>query len=284
MTRPPLVIYHGNCYDGFSAAWAFRHFLGDADYVAARYGDNPPDCSGRDVYVLDFSYPREQMVKMHRVATRMLVLDHHKTAEADCEGLLFCIFDMEKSGCRLTWDYISASIHNAEVPPPQWLLWVEDRDLWRFRYGDDTKNAHAYIASLPMTFKDWDALNDLDKMTDGIDPPEIVKRGQIIRRYIDTYNEKAAQESSEVDWLGHRVAVLNVPYQNASEMAGVLLERFPDSDFSACYFHRADRRWQFSLRSRSGFDVSAIAQQFGGGGHAGAAGFDLAVLPDELSP
>ena len=31
--------------------------------------------------------------------------------------------------------------------------------------------------------------------------------------------------------------------------------------------------WQYSLRSRSDFDVSEIAKKFGGGGHAKAAGF-----------
>lgn len=35
MNQRPLVIYHGNCADGFSAAWCFwRKYGTGADYVA----------------------------------------------------------------------------------------------------------------------------------------------------------------------------------------------------------------------------------------------------------
>ena len=73
-----------------------------------------------------------------------------------------------------------------------------------------------------------------------------------------------------------------MPYQNASEMRSVLLDRHPDCVFAAGYFQRADVRWQFSLRSRSDFDVSSVAKRYGGGGHAGAAGFDVASLEEVL--
>ncbi|MCB2070021.1 MAG: hypothetical protein KDF67_10500 [Ottowia sp.] len=63
----PIVIYHGNCADGFSAAWCFwRKYGTGADYVAGVYQKDPPDVTGRDVYLVDFSYKRavvEQMLK-----------------------------------------------------------------------------------------------------------------------------------------------------------------------------------------------------------------------------
>jgi len=42
-----LCIYHGNCADGFGAAWAVRHALGDRDveFHAGVYGNPPPDVS-----------------------------------------------------------------------------------------------------------------------------------------------------------------------------------------------------------------------------------------------
>jgi nanoRNase/pAp phosphatase (c-di-AMP/oligoRNAs hydrolase) len=36
----------------------------------------------------------------------------------------------------------------------------------------------------------------------------------------------------------------------------------------------------WSLRSNEDFDVSAIAKEFGGGGHKNAAGFETKLLPD----
>ena len=66
----PLVIYHANCYDGFSAAWVFWHALGgNVDLWPAKYGEPPPRVEGREVYIVDFSYPRNEMLAMKSVAT-----------------------------------------------------------------------------------------------------------------------------------------------------------------------------------------------------------------------
>lgn len=266
-----LIIYHGDCYDGFSAAWVAKRAMPDAELYPARYGDLPPEVSGYDrVFILDFSYPRAMMINM-ATWTRLKVLDHHKTAQADCEGLDFCEFDMERSGCAMTWRFFYPN-----EATPDWLLRVEDRDLWRFKY-DDTRFCHAFIASLPMTLASWDELAAMRHS-------EIASSGTAISRYIDTYLRKAAQEARVVtlslgDGWQWRPIVLNIPYQNASEAADVLLDLRPDADFSIGYFQRADGRWQYSLRSRgNGPDVSEIAKVWGGGGHEHAAGFDTATL------
>ncbi|MGH0031697.1 MAG: DHHA1 domain-containing protein [Myxococcota bacterium] len=272
MSCEPLVIYHANCYDGFTAARIAQEALNHVGHVPelfpAKYGEPPPDVHNRVVYVLDFSYPREVMEDMHAKAAHLQVLDHHKTAAEACDGLSFCEFDMERSGCRMAWDHFNGT------HPPDWVLRVEDRDLWRFRF-DDTREVHAYIASLPMSTEEWDRL-------DRTPFSEVVAGGKAIRRYIDTYCEKAAAEARLVGIAGYTAVVVNVPYQNASEMGSVLLEKHPGADFAAGYFQRADGRWQFSLRSRSGFDVSEIAKLYGGGGHAGAAGFDVPTLESVL--
>lgn len=270
-----LVIYHANCYDGFTAAWIARQAMPDCELFEGRFGEPAPSADKvfmREVYVLDFSYPRTEM-ELLNVAVghtgRLTVLDHHKTAEANCKGLDFCEFDMERSGCGMTWGRFFP-----DAPPPEWIRCVEDRDLWRFSLPD-TKNVHAYIASLPMTMDNWDLL-------DGLSIESIADRGEVVRGYIETYIGKAVKEARVVDvqmgFLHHQVAVLNVPYQNASETADAILEKFPDVDYSMTYFQRADGNWQYSLRSRSDFDVSKIAVARGGGGHAQAAGFETEHL------
>lgn len=52
----PLVIYHANCADGFTAAWAVRQAM-DADFHPGVYGEPPPELSGRDLVLVDFCYP-----------------------------------------------------------------------------------------------------------------------------------------------------------------------------------------------------------------------------------
>lgn len=264
----PLVIYHGSCYDGFTAAWIAHHALDYPELLPAKYGEPiPASAGGRPVWVVDFSYPRDEMVRLNELAHRLIVLDHHKTAREACETLSFCTFDMERSGCRMTWDHFHPG-----TEPPRWIQHVEDRDLWRFDF-DETPEVHAYIASLPMTLGQWDELAEMPFDT-------ILDRGLQIRRYIETWIQRASQEARVIDFDGCRVVALNVPYQNASEVGSCLLKQHPDCDFAMGWFQRGDGRYQYSLRSRTDFDVSEVAKKFGGGGHPGAAGFDRAIPPE----
>jgi hypothetical protein len=67
----PLCIYHGNCADGFGAAWVVRRFFGagNVDFHAGIYQDAPPDVAGREVIITDFSYKRPVLEQMAKVRT-----------------------------------------------------------------------------------------------------------------------------------------------------------------------------------------------------------------------
>lgn len=291
MNERPLVIYHGNCFDGFTAAWVFhRYFEGRCDFHAAAYGSEPPEVGGRVVFIVDFSYPRPVMLSLMLRTRRCVVLDHHKTAEAALFGILEELeqigqrqpgdeieFDMQRSGAGLAWDWTSLRESQGTVINDRpWLInYIEDRDLWR-QALPRTREVSAYISSLPMTFEEWDALA-ASKWQD------IADKGAAIQRYIDTYGRKAREMARFEMIAGSHVPTVNLPYMNCSEHVGALAEEYPDAPFAAGYFRRADGRWQFSLRARTGFDVSEVAKVFGGGGHAGAAGFDVATLPWESS-
>lgn len=269
-----LVIYHADCYDGFTAAWIAHKALGGrADLFPAKYHDPPPFdlINGRNVLVLDFSYPRDQMIEMAQRADFLDVLDHHKTAQENCEGLEFCTFDMERSGAGMTWDYF-----HPQVPRPVWIDCVEDRDLWRFE-NPATPSVHAYLTSTPMTIKEWSAIHAT--------PTKDLKRGgQAIRRSIDRYCEKMAEHARGMILWGCPAQIVNAPYINCSELCDYLLEGSDEPlEIAVAYFQRRDGQWQFSLRGkRGGTDVSEIARQFGGGGHYSAAGFSVGDLPVEL--
>ena len=95
-----IVVYHGGCIDGFTSAWvAWRYMLSqgiDAEYYPAYFGGEVPDVRDKHVYMLDFSYPREQILAMKALAKSFLILDHHKTAEENLKGLPFAKFDMKR--------------------------------------------------------------------------------------------------------------------------------------------------------------------------------------------
>ena len=80
--RPDLCIYHANCMDGFTAAWVVARKVPGIELVPASYGDAPPDVLGKTVLIVDFSYAKAVLETMAGDARLVVVLDHHKTAEA----------------------------------------------------------------------------------------------------------------------------------------------------------------------------------------------------------
>jgi len=302
MRAPILFIYHGGCYDGFTAAWLFNKFSKKketivdrpVEYFPAHYGGEPPDCKGKEVWMVDFSYKRDVMIeKVIKPSTRTFVFDHHKTAQADLDDILQdirrdglqrdqdkIIFDMERCGSAILYDELSrdmgqrAGVHTPSMTGLRgvWLVdYIHDRDLWKWELPD-SQYVSAYIAALPMTFEAWD---EAEKM--GI--KAMVEGGRAIKRYIDTFGNKA-REQARFETIGaYKVPVINVPYMNCSDHVGGRAEQYPEAPFAASFFRTLEGSWQFSLRSRGDFDVSEVAKLYGGGGHKSAAGFRVENLP-----
>ena len=106
-----ICIYHGNCPDGFASAWVVnQYYQDDIDFYPGVYGNIPPDVKNKDVIMVDFSYKKHVMLNMINDANSILVIDHHTTAKDELIGLdenqkVELVFDMEHSGCILTWNY-----------------------------------------------------------------------------------------------------------------------------------------------------------------------------------
>lgn len=267
----PLIIYHAGCADGFCSAFLLWRLYPDAEFLPANHGDAPPDVAGRSVYIVDFSYPRDELVKMHSSASSLIVLDHHKTSEEDLRGLPFCTFDMGKSGARLTWEFVERlTTGTVQAFVPWYVQYVEDRDLWKWVLPH-SREVNACLRSYPMTFATWSELCSNDSP---FAPLEFIKGGEAILR------DQALTVATKVK-QSHTVVVHGVTWSvcNAttliSETAGELARSV--SGVGCCWFERADGSRTYSLRSiqSEGPDVSAIARVFGGGGHRHAAGFTL---------
>lgn len=260
-----LVIYHKDCKDGFMSAFLFHLSGMECDYMPMNYGDDISDrllnniLNYEDVYIVDFSWPREIMVELDK-NLNLVVLDHHKTAQAACEGLEFCTFDMDKCGATLTFDYLKKL--NPDFDEPDILEYIEDRDLWHWKLPF-SKEISAAIASYPYDFDAWNSFAfNLDRLQD---------EGTAIERYrnilIDAHVAKAEPMLiGEVSALGVECTVKDI----MSEVAGELATK---SIFGVCWLHLDGDKKEYSLRSRGDFDVSEVAKRYGGGGHKNAAGF-----------
>lgn len=275
----PLILYHGNCVDGFTAAWAARKaFIAsgqDPDCVALYYPpagkdtDIPVGVLGRDVVMVDFCTSRDQLMQLDREARRLLVLDHHKSHEEACSGLDFCTFDMNRAGAGMAWDRFHPGV---ERP---WLVnYVEDRDLWRFALID-SKEVNAYVQTQEMTWENW------DQMHEELEASYAAEFGTGALAYLDHYVRQVAGNARQLRIGGYQVPVVNAPYVGTSELVGHLASG-KDEPFAVGWFQRYDGMFQYNLRSRGEVDVSEVAKRFGGGGHVKAAGFVSAKPPWEI--
>lgn len=262
----PLVLYHDNCPDGFGAALAaWLRFGDEAEYRGVNYGQAPPDdWWARDLYILDFSYPREALARRGLDESYLLnvtdfrVLDHHKTAQADLAGLSFATFDLARSGAGITWDVL----HQGAARPPL-IDYVEDRDLWRWTLPE-SREVSVALWSLPRTFVGWSVyLNDVSRLAED---------GVAILRYQQSLVRQMATQTVWREIGGHRVPVVNASVC-FSEVGEHLCLEYPEAPFAAYYFDRADGNRQWGTRSCNGFDCSVVAKGYGGGGHPGAAGW-----------
>lgn len=291
----PLCIYHGNCADGFTAAWVVWKAFDECEFHAGVHQDPPPDVTGRDVIFVDFSYKRPVLDEMAKTARSIVILDHHKTAEADLadftglpsgrgklahwdiahvwRGLddlgyprIAADFDMERSGAQMAWDYFNDYIDER----PLLVDYVGDRDLWRFKLAG-SREVNAYIFAHAYDFATWDRLQtEIASDLDGV----IGKGAAIEKKHHKDVAELVANNRREMIIGGYTVPVANLPYTLASDAGHLLAEGAP---FGVCYWDTPDGR-VFSLRSTdAGLDVSEIAKGYGGGGHRNASGFRMPI-------
>ena len=287
MPERQICIYHGGCVDGFTSAWiAWRATHGNIDPVAGVYGEPPPDVKGRDVLMLDFSYPADVIADMARVVNKMLILDHHKTAEKNLfqwtrpfpldddefvlkPGETRAHFDMMRSGAGMTWDYFYPSGN----PRPRLVNHVEDRDLWTFN-ALGTREIGAVLYSHEFDFLTWESL--MIEMEDEDSYRRLISQGEAIDRAHKRNCEHLIRRACRPMKIANQIVpVVNAPYFMSSDIGNMLASNSTNgSRIGATYYDDMDGKRIFSIRStKDGPDVSDIAVRYGGGGHKNAAGF-----------
>lgn len=278
-----FVLYHHPCTDGTAAALAA--WLGGATegftFIGCQYGDRPEIPPGSMVYMLDFSYPRADLEALAAQGTRVVVLDHHKTAAEDLKGLpdpggysgramLSARFDMNKSGAALAWEFFKGT----DGGLPIMYQFIQDRDLWKWELNG-TKAFAAYLSSVPTTVEDY------AKVLAGWDlnAPAYLAAGDAILRVQDEYVKRMAKNAFKVVMFGQPATVVNAPILQ-SEVCDYILKMKDGATFAGAWSTNGLLdKW--SLRSwDGGADVSELAAIHGGGGHRNAAGFAVpAGLP-----
>jgi len=293
----PLVIYHDNCADGFGAAFAAWLKLGDeAEYLPCQYGRDTLDPSkvqyeDREVYILDFSFPREIMERLFAATKRVVWLDHHKTAfEMWCgpqelfiedtqepeEGTIVgrrIVLDNNKSGALLAWEYFHP---NTEVP--MLIQHIDDRDRWQWKLRCSAE-IHAALGSMqPWSFEQWEELIQPEHYGSLCTEGAAILRAQKQRvEQIAGHARKCYIQhphGGDNDWVFASGLAVNAP-MHQSEVGHELANQ--SGTFGLAWYLAEDNTVRCSFRSNENYDVSAIARVFGGGGHRNAAGCGVSI-------
>ena len=302
----PLIIYHSSCADGFGAAFAAWLKLGDeAEYVPCQYGQvkNVADLNSilssadipfgeGEVYVLDFSFPKDVMEWLFKEVKRVVWLDHHKSAfEMWCGGIPesghyglsmgginqahFITLDNNKSGAYLAWEYFHLG---TEVP--MFIRHIDDYDRWAFKIEGTKAFNKGLWSHTPWSFALWKHIS-----TNKVAFKKVIDEGEAILRAheqnVQSVVKGAARGCGIITHSCDGFQTLfpgltaNCPPHLASDVGHELANQ--SGTYGLLWYVDKDNRCKCSLRSNGDYDVSAIARNFGGGGHRNAAGFSVDI-------
>lgn len=309
MERKIVCLYHLNCADGRAAAWVLRQAIPEAICYAMDYGDPLPEVvDGADVYLVDYSLKTvEAYAELSERARKVVVIDHHETAypvlRAYAETLVVggvvptdhvrgsrrvfsndsfsFLFDTEHSGAGLAWQWFFA-----EVPVPDFIRYVEDRDLFHLNYSQ-SRPLHAYLASKAFSFDEMTRLCDQAHLQAAIavgveilrpHDEQVARFVQEGRHPLQAFRTPNGYLSTPVFALPSKkwyTDVTNVAMKDpeiATHGIAIAWTITPENPDFVDYRITADpRRWH----------AGKMAQCYGGGGHPGAAGFKVPVKEHE---
>ncbi len=257
------VWYHKNCTDGFCCAWiARKYFLNgyltkDVEYIPVTYGQKVPGYNPKDhVYILDFSFPKEELLQIRDTVHKLVVIDHHLSTPK----LSWIIHDNEKAGCRLCWTYFFPG-----TKVPELVRYVEDADLYKFVLPY-SKVVNSRIRVEPFEFRAWDKINIRTLSTGGF-----VEEGYVVEKLRNKLIDEILENK-------HYITLPNgVKYSAVANNCSLLTSDLGHklamiSDPAVVYSMQNNNKVLISLRSINE-NVAELAKLFGGGGHKHAAGF-----------
>jgi oligoribonuclease NrnB/cAMP/cGMP phosphodiesterase (DHH superfamily) len=281
-----IVFFHSPCQDGIGAAWVANKYAKENNlkylFVGISNNSNPIETDINDKNIIFFDYaPSEEQIKTLNCAKAFFIVDHHKTNEERLKNYSNTIFNLNKSGAGLAWEYFYP-----DRSIPLFLQMIQDRDLWKWEIPMSRAfcdGLFTYCISMTTSnsnvFELFDTIhNDTNKFN------EIYALGVILEKKKQKQLENIASTVTKKTYIydNYKVCITNCDHELASDLGNMILLKY-DFDFVVCwkYDHINEEYW-LSLRANNKVDVSEICKKYGGGGHKNASGCSTKIHPSIL--
>ena len=300
-----VIFAHSHCTDGLCAASIMKRAINiclnteDIVVIFVRYGEEKKALEQAeiddktDVYIVDFSFSRNDTLDIAKKCKNLIILDHHITAFEKLEGIekesdnIDFFFDNNMSGATLVNGLVAERF--LDFGKSQAIVnyvadLVEDRDLWNFKLKD-TKAFGEFVFSQIEP-------NDIDAFSEILFDSDMKK----IQSYVDLGNildkNKKKQINQRLEQM-RNPTVLEIPYPETFEQVQVIFVNETQSDLISELGNAICKKFQkpvclykilstgmvsLSFRSMDNLiDMSKIAVALGGGGHRNACGAEISI-------
>lgn len=314
------VVYHRADFDGIFCREIARKFLPDAELIGWDFGDSPIAIDLNEterVYVLDlpidrifelrFPIPQARDNYAHGfwevLKHKLIWIDHHKssieTHPADIPG--YRIDGV--AACRLAWQWFRRreSFHNPTIdvtslPPKQEFIdrtvsepvavrLAGEYDIWDKR-DPNAELFQSGLRSQELNSFHWETLlsfnssSQVYKTSDFVE--ELLEKGKAIKFARDReYREVITEQGFDLQFEGLTFLACNSHELDIrSQLFEAGIKPHHDALLGFTFHGKGWRVSMYHIKGKEKVDLLSIAKHYGGGGHAGACGFDYpSMLP-----
>lgn len=292
------VIHHSADYDGIFCREIARKFLPEAELIGWDYGDPqiPEPPHDTTYYVLDLSPDCVKPTGIGHYLSRMIWIDHHKSAIDKFPTSIPGYRIDGVAACRLAWQWFSPTSRNPQtfalpdkqaftdrtVSEPLAVRLAGEYDVWDHRDNDaDVAFQFGLDAQKELQWGFLLGFDGAERYGPSNYCSSLVNDG---RAAMQCYAKRDADimrsRSFQARFEGLNFLALNTARCNSNTFAALDV---PETGHDALLaFFWTGETWSVSMyhaAHRKDLDLSAIAVKYGGGGHRGACGFRSKTLP-----
>jgi oligoribonuclease NrnB/cAMP/cGMP phosphodiesterase (DHH superfamily) len=231
-----------------------------------------------DIYISDLSFSEKEkhiLLNLIKNSNNIIWNDHHDTSIkfeekfSDELPIIKGIRNKSGSGALNTWKSLFPY-----TEAPRIVKLVSDWDTFTLNYNESTSLMYGInsINKFKNPLSDaWRQLLENNKSNEFKmhSITDLIIEGNSIKRYLNIQYDEIIKNSAYIsEYEGTECLVINHP-KATSLIFGEYYKKYP----FVVVFSYDGSKYKYSLYSNNKFDVSTIAEKFGGGGHKGAAGF-----------